>query len=153
AVPAGLWSRRAQQLVNQKTQPVAALSQAIKQRRRRYIYQPHRGGPGRCQPETEIAETISKKQAQQVYRAFYHASLQKSTGLPRALLKSCRAPKPLYDMVPVPIQERFVSHPTLNHKLLPTFKNILTPMRAGGDPYVDGPSVARAFASARHRIA
>src|SRR4051812_21574542 len=134
AVPAGLWGRRAQQLVNQKAQPVAALSQSIEQRRRRYIHQPHRGGPGCRQPETVITETIGKKQAQQVYRALYHASLPKSASLSRASLKSSRAPKPSYDIVPVPIQKRFVSHPTLNHKSIPTFKNFLTPMRAGGDP-------------------
>ena len=81
-----------------------------------------------------VAKTVSKDQAQQDDRAFYHPSLQKSAGLPRASLKSCRAPKPVYDMVPVPIQERFVSHPTLNHKPLPNSKNILTPMRESGDP-------------------
>src|SRR5205807_1331790 len=80
-----------------------------------------------------IAKTVGKDQAQQVYRASYYASLQKSAGVPRALLKGLRAPKPLYDIFPVPIQERFVSHPTLNHKSIPTSKNILTPMRFRGD--------------------
>src|SRR6185437_5332318 len=141
AAPAGLRSRRAQQSVNQKTQPIAALSQPIEQGWRRYIHQPHRRGPGRRQSQTMIAETVSKDQAQQVCRAFYHASLQKSAGLPRTSLKSRRAPQPLYDMFPVPIQQRFVSHPTLNHKSIPVAKNILTPMRRRGDDTQD-PGVA-----------
>src|SRR5262245_40586372 len=95
--------------------PQVAFPQTIEQRWRRYINQPHRRGPGRCQSETLVAKTVRKDQAQQVYRAFYHTRLHKSAGLPRTSFKSCRAPKPSYDMVPVSIQKRFVSHPTLNH--------------------------------------
>src|SRR5215475_10692057 len=138
--PAGLRGRRAQQLVNQRAQPIAALSQTIEQRWRRYINQPHRRGPGRCQSETLVAKTVRKDQAQQVYRAFYHTRLHKSAGLPRTSFKSCRAPKPSYDMVPVSIQKRFVSHPTLNHKSIPTSKNILTPMRLRGDDNIGSPA-------------
>jgi hypothetical protein len=105
AAPAGLRSRRAQQLVNQKTQPVAASSQTIEQRWGRYIHQPHRRGPGRRQSQTAITNTVGKDQAQQVHRAFYHACLQKSASLPRTSLKRCRAPKPSYDIFPVSIQE------------------------------------------------
>jgi hypothetical protein len=105
AASAGLWSRRAQQLVNQKTQPVGASSQTIEQRWRRNIHQPHRRGPGCRQSQTVIANTVGKDQAQQVYRAFYHACLQKSAGLPRTALKRCRAPKPAYDIFPVSIQK------------------------------------------------
>src|SRR5258708_27910637 len=133
AAPAGLRCRRAQHLVNQKTQPVTALSQAIEQSWRRYIHQPHRHGPGRRQSEPMIAKTIGKEQAQQHHRAFYHASLQKSAGLPCAALKKRRATKPFNEIFPVLIQKRFVSHPTLNHKSMPTSKNILTPMRVRGD--------------------
>src|SRR5262249_15267378 len=111
---------------------IAASSQTIEQRWRRYIDQPHRRGPGRRQSQTVIAKTVGKDQSQQVYRGFYHASLQKSPGLPRAALKSRRPPKPSYDMFPVPIQQRFVSHSTLNHKPRQTSKNILTPMRESG---------------------
>jgi len=65
-----------------------------------------------------IAKTIGKEQAQQVYRALYHTSLQKkSAGFPRAALKKRRATMPFYEIFPVPIQKRFVSHPTLNHKI------------------------------------
>jgi hypothetical protein len=45
------------------------------------------------------------------------------------LLKSRPAPKPLYDMFPVSVQQRFVSHPNLNHKSMPPSKNILTRLR------------------------
>jgi hypothetical protein len=79
-----------------------------------------------------IAKTIGKEQTQQVYRAFYRASLQKSAGFPRTALKKRRAAKPFYKIFSVPIQKRFVSHPTLNHKSIPTAKNFLTPMRDGG---------------------
>src|SRR5208282_2437329 len=133
AAPAGLRGRRTQQLVNQQTQPVAALSQAIEQRRRRYIHQSHRRGPGRRQPETAIAKTIGKQQPQQVYCALYPASLQKGAAFPCAAFKKRRATKLFYEKFPVPIQKRFVSHPTLNHKSIPTSKNILTPMRCRGD--------------------
>ena len=80
-----------------------------------------------------IAKTIGKEQTQQVHRVFYHASLQKSASVPCTLLKGCRASKPSYDLFPVPIQQRFVSHPTLNHKSIPASKNFLTPMRTRGD--------------------
>jgi hypothetical protein len=80
-----------------------------------------------------IAKTIGKEQAQQDHRAFYHASLQKSAGFPCAALKKRRATKPFNEIFPVLIQKRFVSHPTLNHKSIPTSKNILTPMRLRGD--------------------
>src|SRR6266699_5789079 len=133
AAPAGLRSRREPHLVNQKTQPVAALSQAIEQRWRRYVHQPHRRGPGRRQSEPVIAKTIGEEQAQQDHRVFYHASLPKSAGLPCAALKKRRATKPFYEIFPVLIQKRFVSHPTLNHKSIPTSKNILTPMRSRGE--------------------
>src|SRR5882757_6897325 len=132
AAPAGLRSRRAQHLINQKTQPVTALSQTIEQRWRRYIHQSHRRGPGCRQSQPVIAKTISKQQAQQDHRAFYHASLLKSAGLPCAALKKRRATKPFNEIFPVLIQKRFVSHPTLNHKSIPTSKNILTPMRLRG---------------------
>src|SRR5258708_29627368 len=79
-----------------------------------------------------IAKTIGKEQAQQHHRAFYHASLQKSASLPCAALKKRRATKPFNEIFPVLIQKRFVSHPTLNHKSIPTSKNILTPMRESG---------------------
>jgi hypothetical protein len=87
-----------------------------------------------------IAKTVGKDQTQQGNRgnrgnrstALYHASLPKSARLPGTLLKSCHAPKPLYDMFPVAIHERFVTHPTLNHKSIPASKSILTPMRARG---------------------
>src|SRR5260370_39227660 len=78
------------------------------------------------------AKTIGKEQAQQTHRAFYHASLLKSAGLPCAALKKRRATKPFNEIFPVLIQKRFVSHPTLNHKSIPTSKNILTPMPASG---------------------
>src|SRR5258707_2421704 len=139
APPTGLRSRRAQHLVNQKTQPVTALSQAIEQRWRRYIHQSHRRGPGRRQSEPMIAKTIGKEQALHHHRAFYHASLQKSASLPCAALKKRRATKPFNEIFPVLIQKRFVSHPTLNHKSIPTSKNILTPMRESGDPYAAAP--------------
>src|SRR5205085_391807 len=100
---------------------------------RRYIHQPHRRGPGRRQSEPVIAKTIGKDQAQQHHRVFYHATLQKSAGLLCAALKKRRATKPFYEILPVLIQKRFVSHPTLNHKSIPTSKNILTPMRFRGD--------------------
>jgi hypothetical protein len=84
-----------------------------------------------------IAKTVGKDQTQQVYRASYHASLPKSASLPGTLLKSCRAPKPPYDLFPVAIQKRFVSQPTLNNKSIPASKNILTPMRFRGDDIGD----------------
>jgi hypothetical protein len=61
-----------------------------------------------------IAKTVGKDQTQQGNRstALYHASLPKSASLPGTLLKSCHAPKPLYDMFPVAIHERFVTHPS-----------------------------------------
>src|SRR5260370_42013733 len=80
-----------------------------------------------------IAKTIGKERAQQNHRAFYHASLLKSAGLPCAALKKRRANKPLNEIFPVLIQKRFVSHPTLNHKSIPISKNILTPMRSCGE--------------------
>src|SRR5215472_5359729 len=107
-------------------------SQAIEQRWRRYIHQPRRRSPGRRQSEPVIAKTIGKEQTQQVHRVFYHASLQKSAGLPRAALKKRRATKPFYEIFPVPIKKRFVSHPTLNHKPIRLPRHILTPMREGG---------------------
>src|SRR5260370_23455116 len=79
------------------------------------------------------AKTIGKEQAQQTHRAFYHASLLKSAGLPCAALKKRRATKPFNEIFPVLIQKRFVSHHTLNHKSIPTSKNILTPMRKSGE--------------------
>src|SRR5205807_10041909 len=113
AASTGLRSRRAQHLVNQKTQPVTALSQAIEQRWRRYIHQSHRRGPGRRQSEPMIAKTIRKEQAQQHLRAFYHASLQKSAGLPCAALKKRRATRLFTEISAVLIQKRFVCHPSL----------------------------------------
>ena len=132
AAPAGLRSRRAQHLINQKTQPVTALSQTIEQRWRRYIHQSHRRGPGCRQSQPVIAKTISKQQAQQVHRVLYRASLPKSAGLPRTALKKRRTTKPFYQIFPVPIQKRFMCHSILNHKSIPTSKNILTPMRLRG---------------------
>jgi hypothetical protein len=79
-----------------------------------------------------IAKTIGKEQTQQVHRVFYHASLHKSAGLPRAALKKRRATKPFYEIFPVPINKRFVSHLTLNHKPIRLPRHILTPMREGG---------------------
>src|SRR5215472_3462698 len=108
-------------------------SQAIEQRWRRYIHQPRRRSPGRRQSEPVIAKTIGKEQTQQVHRVFYHASLQKSAGLPRAALKKRRATKPFYEIFPVPIKKRFASHPTLNHKPIRLPRHILTPMRFRGN--------------------
>ena len=115
------------------SQPIAALSQPIKQRRSRYIDQTHRSGPGRCQSEAAIArDSRQRSGAMGSPRILSREPAEKNASIPRALLKGCRAPKPPYDIFPVPIQKRFVSHPTLNHKSIPTSKNILTPMRASG---------------------
>ena len=76
---------------------------------------------------TLVPSMIRIRRPRLAFGAAEHSS--QKTGRPRASLKSCRAPKLLYDIFPVPIQERFVSHPTLNRKPLQTSKNILTPMR------------------------
>ena len=78
-----------------------------------------------------IAKTVREDQAQQVYCVLYHPSLQKSASLPRTLLKSRCAPKPFYDVFPVSIQERFVSHLSLNHKSIPTSKKLFNAYARG----------------------
>ena len=80
-----------------------------------------------------IAKTIGKEQAQQDHRAFLSREPAEKRRFPVRCAQKRRATKPFNEIFPVLIQKRFVSHPTLNHKSIPTSKNILTPMREGGD--------------------
>src|SRR4030095_8092820 len=134
----------------QQSQPVPALTQAVKQSHIGDIDKADRCRPGRRQSQSPLAQTVRQDQPQQIHRIADLARTHKGLRL------ACRNVEALYptktddNARPVPVQKRFVSHSMLESQAIRRCNHILAPMGESRDPYAVTYRLERG--RRRHRI-